>query len=51
MLLEKGVDFEQYPKENKIGSACFRENGKFKVDIDMPFIVSDKYYVEKEVFV
>lgn len=47
MLLEKDVDFEQFPKENKIGSACFRENGKFFVDTDMPFIVSDKYYVEK----
>ena len=49
MLLEKGIDFEQFPTENKLGSACFKENGKFKVDTEMPFIVMDKYYVEKEI--
>lgn len=49
MLLAYGIDFEQFPKENKIGSACFRTNGKFKVDIDMPFIVTDRYYVERHV--
>ena len=45
MLLEKGVDFEQFPTESKLGSACFKENGKFKVDTEMPFIVMDKSYV------
>lgn len=49
MLLEKGIDFEQFPTESKLGSACFRENGKFKVDTEMPFIVMDRYYVEKEI--
>ena len=49
MLLEKGIDFEQFPTENKLGSACFKENGKFKVDTEMPFIVMDKSYVEKEI--
>ena len=49
MLLEKGIDFEQFPTEIKLGSACFRENGKFKVDTEMPFIVMDRYYVEQEI--
>lgn len=48
LMIEKGINWNDFPTYQKHGSACFKKDKKWFIDLEMPKLVGeDRAYVEK----
>lgn len=48
MLKEKGVNWETMPHHHKVGVCCYREDGEWQLDYNMPTLKGeDRYFLER----